>query len=219
MARHGIKKKEHERLDDTTIARVVSLLEGENPITKKAACETLNISYNTTRLNRIIQEYKDKIEFTKKRFAQNKGKAFSDLEIKELVSDYLNGDSITKISNNLYRTVHTVKKQIKELNLPERTTKANYFNPDLIPDEAVSEEFEKGELVWSARYSAVAEVDGWWENGIDSCGYRIFVFGKHNEFAYQPWWELGKLDVIKHFNLKAENFITTEKSPFGYRID
>ena len=67
MPRRGIKKQEHERLDDATLSRVVSLLEQDKPITKKVACEMLNISYNTTRLNRIIQEYKDRLEFTKRR--------------------------------------------------------------------------------------------------------------------------------------------------------
>src|SRR5210317_827484 len=98
MARRGIKKKEYERLDDVTIGRVVSLLEGEKPITKKEACETLNISYNTARLNKIIQEYKDKMAYRKKRYESNKGKPFSDLDIKELVTDYLNGDSIASIA-------------------------------------------------------------------------------------------------------------------------
>ena len=49
--------------------------------------------------------------------------------------------------------------------------------------------------------------------------YSIFVFGKHNEFAYQPWWELGKLDIVKQHNIPVEKFIKTEKSNFNYRID
>ena len=56
MAKRGVKKQDHERLDDATIGRVVSLLGAEKPITKKAACETLNISYNTARLKKIIDE-------------------------------------------------------------------------------------------------------------------------------------------------------------------
>lgn len=219
MTKRRIKKQEHERLDDATIGRVVSLLEAEKPITKKQACETLNISYNTTRLNKIIQEYKDRIEFRERRFAQNRGKPFSNLEIKELVTDYLNGSSISNIADSLYRSSHIIKKKIKELNLPERVKDATYQNPSIIPDEAVAETFKKGELVWSARYNAVAEIRGTWENGIDSYVYRIFVFGKHNQFAYQPWWELGKLDAVEKFGLTVDLFIKTEKSPFQYRID
>lgn len=220
MARRGIKKKEYERLDDATIGRVVSLLEGEKPITKKEACETLNISYNTSRLNKIIQEYKDKMEYRKKRYDNNKNKPFSELDIKELVTDYLNGDSIASIAASLYRSTHIIKKKIEELHLPERTKDASYQNPDIIPDEAVAEEFAIGELVWSARYNAVAEIkQKWGINKFDSDVYRIWVFGKHNQSAYQPWWELGKLEVVKRFNLDASSFSRTEQPNFMYRID
>lgn len=215
MARRGVKKQEHERLDDATISRVVSLLEQEKPITKKAACETLNIKYNTKRLNDIIQEYKDKQEFKKKMYANKKGTAFSELEIKELVTEYLNGESISGIANSLYRSPHIIRKKVQELYLPERTKKPTYQNPDLIPDEAVAKDFEKGELVWAARYNAVAEIDKRYSDEV----YAIFVFGKHNEFAYQPWWELGKLEVVKRFNLEPKEFIKTEKSTFAYRLD
>jgi transposase len=211
-----IKKKDYERLDDATICRVVSLLNQKNSITKKAACEILNITYNTTRLNRIIQEYKDKIEYTKKRLKANKGRSFDDLELKELVTDYLNGISITVIAERLFRSVHVIKKKIQELNLPERTIKSDYFNPELIPDEAVSESFNIGELVWSARYNCVAEIRNIYKNSLI---YSIWLFGKHNQFAYQPAEELGKLEVVKRFNLTADKFVNTEKPNFNYRID
>ena len=91
MARRGVKKKEHERLDDTTVGRVVSLLEQDSPITKKAACEILNISYNTTRLNRIIEEYKERIEFNKKRRAALRGKPSAQLGTISMISFTLSG--------------------------------------------------------------------------------------------------------------------------------
>jgi len=218
MARKGVKKKEHERLDDATLSRVVSLLEQDQPITKKAACEILNISYNTSRLNKIIQEYKDKIDFRERRFKQNKGKPFTDLEIQDLITDYLNGDSITKIADGMFRSVHTIKSKISELGLPERRKSPSYWKPDIIPDESVSENFELGELVWAARYNSVAEIKA--DKPLGHTGlFRIFVFGKHNEFAYQPWWELGKLDIVKKYNIPVEKFIKYEKPQFAYRID
>ena len=223
MAR-GIKKKEGERLDDATISRVAHSLDHEQGYTKKRACEELNISYNTQRLNRIIQEYKDKLEYAKKRYEMNKRQPFSDLEIQELVTDYLNGASVSSISNSLYRSAHIIKKKIGELNLPERSKRPTYQNPDLIPDEAVAEKFEEGELVWAARYNAVAEIRGVVafdnpEYNKEDAIYRIFVFGKHNEFAYQPWWELGKLEVVKRFNLTYDKFVKTDKPIFAYRVD
>lgn len=176
----------------------------------------LNISYNTKRLGNIIDEYKDKIEFAKRRYKANKGQPFSSMEVQEMIADYLNGDSITGIAEALYRSPHVIKNKIKELHLPERSKKPTYQNPDMIPDEAVSETFEVGEIVWSARYNAVAEIKKK-PNKLNA--YSIFVFGKHNEFAYQPWWELGKLDVVKQYNIPVEKFIKTEKSTFAYRIE
>jgi len=217
MARRGVKKKDHEKLDDATIGRVISLLEQEKPITKKAACEILNISYNTKRLGDIIQEHKDRIEFTKKRKAALRGTPFSDLEIKDMVADYLCGESISKIADGMYRSIGSVKKKLKDLHLPEREKNTDYWNPSLIPDEAVSDSFAMGELVWAARYNAVAEIRGRYIS--NTSYYHLWVFGKHNEFAYQPWWELGKLEVIKRFGLEAKQFIKTEKPNFAYRID
>ena len=73
----GVKKKEHEKLDDATIERVIGLLEGEKPITKKEACEALNIRYNTTRLKNIIEEYQEKAARRKKNFEKTKNTSFT----------------------------------------------------------------------------------------------------------------------------------------------
>lgn len=214
MAKRGIKKQEHERLDDSTIGRVVELLEQKKPITKKAACEILNINYSTTRLNRIIDDYKDRLLFVETRFKQNKNKPFSDLENKQLIAEYLSGISIAAISNNLYRSSHKVKTQIAKLNLPVSNKKANYFDPELMPDEMVSDTFIEGELVWANRYGVVAEVRKYLGNDT----YRLWLFGNNCEFAAQHYTELGKLDILKKYEMKGEEFITTEKSNFAYRI-
>ena len=67
----GVRRKEGEDFSKATIKRVISLLESAKPITKKDACAILNITYNTTRLNKIIQEYKSNEERIKKRNAQD----------------------------------------------------------------------------------------------------------------------------------------------------
>ncbi len=65
-AKRTVKAKDHEKLDDATIERVMALLNDEKPITKKAACEILNISYNTTRLGAIIDGYLERKERRRK---------------------------------------------------------------------------------------------------------------------------------------------------------
>lgn len=221
MAKRGVKKKEHERLDDPTVGRVVSLLNQENPITKKQACEILNISYNTTRLNKIIEEYKEKQDFIKLRKSQNKGKPFNDMELKDLVISYLSGDSITKIADRMYRSPNVVKNKINSLNLPVRDKDATYHNPSMAPDEAVSETYSPGEYVWSCRYNCVVEIRKFVEYSARHLSniYRIWVFGKYNQFALQPAYELAKLDVLKNFSLNQDEFVTTETPNFAYRIE
>ena len=66
MAGRGVKAKSHEKLDDANVQRVIELLGGDEPITKKEACEILNIRYNTTRLQRIIDEHNEVWEYKEK---------------------------------------------------------------------------------------------------------------------------------------------------------
>ena len=84
-----IKKKAHEKLSDDNIQKVIGLLRQESPITKKEACEILNIRYNTTRLQKIIDDWKDTQEFRARRKAMNKGKPASRDEIKSVAQMYV----------------------------------------------------------------------------------------------------------------------------------
>ena len=61
----AIKQKSHEKLSPENIARVIEHLNADSPITKKEACEMLNIRYNTTRLQRIIDDYLELRQETK----------------------------------------------------------------------------------------------------------------------------------------------------------
>ena len=85
--KRGVKKKDYEKLSDSNIQQTVALLESGTQFTKKEACQKLNIAYNTTRLNNIIAEYKDKIAFQEKRRSQNRGKPATAYEITEASSN------------------------------------------------------------------------------------------------------------------------------------
>jgi len=217
MAKRKVKAQEHERLDDATISRVIGLLEQDNPITKKDACKILNIRYNTTRLNNIIQEFQDREAFAKKRYAQNRGKPVTTYEIKEIVLDYLKGVSVSEIGKSLFRSTGTINRVLDQYNVPRRKPgKGSYREPELIPDEAVSETFDVGELVWSARYNTVAEIRGI-TKGVAGPVYSIWIFGKYNERGYQPWWELGKLDILKELNITTTDISVTDRIQLEYR--
>jgi hypothetical protein len=63
----AIKKRAYEKLDDNNIQRVIDALNSKEPITKKVACEMLNISYNTTRLSKIIASYHEEKAYRQRR--------------------------------------------------------------------------------------------------------------------------------------------------------
>ena len=151
-----IKAKTHEKLTETNIAHVIELLSAEKPITKKEACSILNISYNTTRLARIIQEHKETVEFRERRKAYNKGKGATEMEIKQVVNFYLDGSNVSDIAKSLF-----IKAIIDRLGIPQKLAMTDYAGrrSAMLPEQCVAEEFEEGERVWAVRqnYPAVVQ--------------------------------------------------------------
>ena len=118
-----VKKKSHEKLTDTNVQHVVDLLKGEDPITKKEACSILNISYNTTRLTNIIDEYLERLDYKNRRKAENKGKPARREEIVRVIEDYLEGESIVEIATHIFRSPSFVKGIIDRVGVPQRASK------------------------------------------------------------------------------------------------
>lgn len=179
----------------------------------------LNISYNTTRLNKIIDDYKNKLEFEETRKKQLRGKPFDISEIRYTILNYLKGDSLSALAKTQFRSVNKVKEVLEKYKIPERDTSNDYWHPTMIPDESIAENFENRELVWSARYNCVAQimhtVDDSTEHGKI---YSIWVFGKHNEKAMQPWYELGKLDILKELGVTDKDFDDYQTQGLFYSI-
>jgi len=140
----------------------MSLLSGtttEKAITKKEACDILNISYNTVRLQKVIDDYVDKREYTKKRKKSLRGRPASDQEIQEACESYLEGDTISDISKRLFRSAGFVRTLLDRVGVPQRpNNKEERMTPHVYPDECMSEDFEEGEVAWSATYHAPVEV-------------------------------------------------------------
>lgn len=152
----AIRKKAGEKLDEATLTRVSALLNQDNPITKKEACEMLNISYNTTRLGKILDDFNETTSYREVRKSQNRGKKATDMETKEAIEAYLSGETISDISKRLYRSTTFVKNILDRVGVPEKLPKTKRKGPAYLPDECVSESFEEGEKVWSACYHAPA---------------------------------------------------------------
>jgi transposase len=130
----AIKKKAHEKLDDKNIQRVINALNGEKPITKKEACEMLRINYNTPRLSKIINAYREERAYRQKRMDKNRGKVATEDEKREIISQYLTGMSITAIAKVMYRSTPFIKSFIDNTGVPTRVAEGEEF---IVPDECV----------------------------------------------------------------------------------
>lgn len=222
-----LKKKDHENLSEANIQKVINLLNDKTPISKKEACSILNIAYNTARLQRIIDDFEDKVSYRALRKKQNRGRRATSQEIREAVERFLSGDPIAEIASGLFRSSAFVKGIIERVGVPQKTDEGI----DYLPDECCAEDFSPGELVWSARYSAPAIIehevsvdyqaerggfiDVNYETKYDSKCYGIWVLQSHDEDAEGAWarvktggfnayslaYDLGKLEHLKEFGV------------------
>ena len=184
MPGRGVKKRSHEKLTDANIQHVMGLLQAESPITKKEACSILNISYNTTRLKTIIEEFVEQKEYRDKRKAANRGVPARASEITSIVDSFINGTPISDISRFMYRSPGFIKNIVERVGVPRKRSKEERgggHQPSFLPDECVAETFEEGEVVWSAFYDQAAmiqkeEVAIDYEKKYGSKCYNIYVF-------------------------------------------
>lgn len=202
----GVKKKEHERLEDSNIEKVISLLEATPPVSKKDACAILNISYNTTRLANIIEEYKDKKERRKNNFARTRGTPLADHEKSTIVTSYVQGHPISDISEYTYRSASIIKRFLEEVGVPSKPKGDEYYEFSLLPEECIITERPKlKDLLWSSKYHALCEVMGFYANSDGTESIKIWVFEpvegvvKAGFYAYQQQYELGSLKHLEKY--------------------
>jgi len=198
---------EEELMTDANIAKVIRLLEpqeeGKKPITKKDACAILGMSYNTTRLGTIIDEYKQKQIRTAQRKSQLRGKPATQEEKVFIITEYLNGETVDAISKMTYRSSRFIKDILEGNSVPIRVPGSSYFNPELIPDGAIRDRFKIGEVVYSSRYDSTARIDA--EQKSEKYGwiYRIWLLAdKWKQSAYQEASELASLEHLREMGVR-----------------
>lgn len=209
MARKS-RNTDEELLDAATIERVISLLEpadGAKPITKKESCEILKIAYNTTRLGKLIEDYKAKKERTEARRKALRGKPATHDEIKYAISEYLTGASVKEIGDSLYRGTAFIESILDAHAVPRRARSQNYERPELVPEDAMVDRFAPGEIVYSMRYDSTARIESFFDSSDTSKYpkgriYRIWLLSeKWQQCAYQPVWELASLKHLKELGV------------------
>ena len=213
----AIKTRKHENLTETNVQHVIELLRAEKPITKKEACSILNISYNTTRLNKIIQDHEDTVAYRERRKAQNKGKGATEAEIREVVNLYLDGLNVSDIAKGLYRSPAFIKSIVERVGIPQKLPQTDYEGRRnaMLPEQCVAEEFETGEKVWAVRQNYPAIVNKLASTSEDGTNYYLVdtiectqedlkdTYFPHLSFAGKQYvlasWEMGSLRHLQKY--------------------
>ena len=209
-----VRKRSHEKLDETTLERVSELLNDAKPITKKEACNMLNITYNTTRLTSIMADFQETMQFRAVRKAQNRGKKATDYEIKQAIEMYLEEQPVSSIAQALYRSTTFVRNLLERVGVPLKrpsTERGSRADIGYLPDECVAEDFEPGEKVWCARYDLPARiVKGAYDSRHGCKIYHIYVieltnfeskyFGHIAEGGFNSHFYSYDLGSLRHLN-------------------
>lgn len=205
MARQGIRTNKGEDFSPAKIEEVMKLLNQDKPITKKEACERLRMNYNTTRLGKVIDEYLEKKEYAKQRRKQVRKTPVSKADVREICSSYLSGDPLSEIVENTFRSSSVVKRVLLQHNIPLRDASHTYQNPVYLGDDSYAEDYKVGDLVYSAKYGSVAEIQNKGKNTKEhGMVYAIQIAGEHERAAYQCAYELADLRKLqKEYGVKA----------------
>lgn len=209
-----VKAKEHENLTETNIKKVIELLEADKPISKKEACEILNISYNTTRLAKIIDTFREEQAEQQRRRAANRGKPATPYEIQMIIESFLDGDSVAEISKRLFRSAGFVRDVVDSVGVPCPSVGGSYWLPDLIPEQCLRETFSRGEIVWNAKRNALSIIreerkasdphNKYYQVYViepieNTEGHRMEGYGGYYDGAYA--YDLAALDHLKKYGV------------------
>ena len=241
MPRKTVKKKDYENLSNQNIEKVIALLNPSSSaqpttkaITKKEACEILNIAYNTTRLNKIIEDYHERKQYTAERKKKLRGRPASQAEIAEACESYLQGGTISEISKSLFRSPSFVRGILEKVGVPQRpANKEEKLGSHYYPDDLFSDEYEVGEIAWSANYHGSVQIHARltpeyvaskpglgntdYEEKYGCPVYCVYVRQKVDSedtffsnvtaggfSAYVPAYELCKLEHLKEYGVRID---------------
>jgi len=207
--------------------------------TKKFVCEYLGIAYNTTRLAKIIEDFKAKEIREKELKEKGKNLELTPIIKKDIASSYINGEAQTAIAARYYISPQRVKAVLLELNVPIRARSKNaaaktehitqdldakfkledrvFYGPEnafaiikKVYDEEYADKLRQGRQRW-------VELVPWKETS----RHKEPVLDVH----YQVYWELEdgsswKLQSLKAHLQRVENLIAeTGRETYEVWID
>jgi len=212
----SLRKKQGEKLDAASIQKVIELLNSEQPISKKEACEILNISYNTTRLNKIINDHTEREEYRAKRRKELAKHPVSEREKAEIITYYLHSFSLSAVSESTFRSTEVIKRVLKEFSIPLKDSSYTYHNPPLLEETSYAVDYKPGDLVFSAKYYSIAYISKLIKTDEITSYYRIYIIGVNERYAIQPAYELADLRPLQEMGVQPK---TMDKNDIVYAIN
>ena len=218
------KKIDTQEIPEAKIRNAIWYLKTNK--TKKFVCEFLGINYNTTRLNKIIEDFKAKEVREKELKEKAKNTPITEGIKKDIINSYLNGEAQSAIATRYYISPQRVKTVLLESNVPIRArgkhapAKTEHIVQDLdvkfksedkvfygsensfativkVFDEDYAEKLREGRQRW-------VELSPWKEGS----RHKEPVLDVH----YQIYWELAdgsswKLEALKNHIKRVEDLI------------
>jgi hypothetical protein len=193
-------KRTYNDLTEETYLRAINWLEDGG--TKKGACEILKVSSNPTMERLILEFHEGKVRDREMRAAKRKVAVTQD-EVLLYIMDYINGCTLNELSDRHFRSIDTIKMHLEKHGAMLRFHGTiDQLNPPMLPDECVSETFDVGQYVWSAKYGCIAQVKSKYKNA-----WKILVLGEGlQEYAYQEAAQLGSLKHIEALGVNLAAF-------------
>jgi hypothetical protein len=126
--------------------------------TKKFVCEFLNISYNTKKLDSIIEDFHKRVEREKELKKAAKAKVFSIKEKEQIAKQYLAGEAISNIAKEYFISPQKIKSILIETNTPLRGRGKNTQGKVDHIVQDLETKFNKGERVFFAKNNCFASI-------------------------------------------------------------
>jgi hypothetical protein len=114
----AIKKVTNDEIPDAKIRNAIWYLKEKK--TKKFICEYLGITYNTKKLDSLIEDFKKREAREKELKEKAKTLVITDLIKKDIASRYVNGEAQTAIAASYYLSPQKIKTILMEMNVPIR---------------------------------------------------------------------------------------------------
>ncbi|QGH45252.1 hypothetical protein [Bacteriophage Eos] len=175
----------------------------EDGKTKKGACEILGVSSNPT-MERMIEEWKDRQIQVAEMKKKKRGTQIEGVELANVIEAYLSGDSFEEIADRNYRSIQMIKAVLSKYGALLRVNgEINPLLPPEIPEEAMKEVFEVGELVWVPGYQCVGEVRKAMDNPVGA--YRVFLLseGRQHNVHYM-YWDLASVSHLQDLGVDVK---------------